>query len=189
MKLKKILAGALAGATVFAAMGSMASAYSERDGFMVHDTESELYYTVNGEKVGTGTLKPIVFSNPDKTVADQIIMMLPIREIAETLGFKVDWDDENKTVILQDNERLVLIPTNVNEVYVNGELKSLTCENPVIKDDRTYVDINSICEIFGFGGAMYSPYEHDLYEGGIITYEGDEIPEELREKWEAIRNE
>lgn len=177
MRFKKILSGVLAGAAIFAATGSMASAYSQRDGFMVHDTESELYYTVNGEKVGTGTLKPVTVSNADETA-----VMLPIREIAEILGCKVGWDDENKTVILQDDERLVLIPTNVNEVYVNGELKGTGFEKAFIKDDRTYVDINYICEIFGFGGAMYSPYEKDFYEGGIATYEGNEIPNRTGER-------
>ncbi|MEQ2401880.1 copper amine oxidase N-terminal domain-containing protein, partial [Peptoniphilus hominis (ex Hitch et al. 2025)] len=41
--------------------------------------------------------------------------MLPIRFVAEALGFNVQWDNENRTVILIDKENVVKIPVDTNQ--------------------------------------------------------------------------
>ncbi|WP_167627535.1 stalk domain-containing protein [Peptoniphilus vaginalis] len=76
------------------------------------------------------------------------ITMLPIRFVAEGLGFNVRWDKDSRTVILIDKENLVKIPVDTNKIIVNG--KEYTSDvKPVIKNDRTMLPIANIARALG----------------------------------------
>lgn len=47
--------------------------------------------------------------------------MLPIRYVAESLGFMVTWDANTRTVYLVDKENIVQIPVDTNNIIVNGK--------------------------------------------------------------------
>jgi|GEM_PF-3468636 len=74
--------------------------------------------------------------------------MLPIRFVAEALGFNVRWDKDSRTVILIDKENVVKIPVDTNKIIVNG--KEYTSDvKPVIKNDRTMLPIANIARALG----------------------------------------
>ncbi|WP_209019083.1 stalk domain-containing protein, partial [Peptoniphilus raoultii] len=74
--------------------------------------------------------------------------MLPIRFVAEALGFNVQWDNENRTVILIDKENVVKIPVDTNQIIVNGKVYESDVK-PVIRNDRTMLPIANIARALG----------------------------------------
>ena len=74
--------------------------------------------------------------------------MLPIRFVAEALGFKVEWDETTRTVILTDKDTVVKIPVDTNQIIVNGTVFESDV-NPIIKNDRTMLPIANIARTLG----------------------------------------
>ncbi len=74
--------------------------------------------------------------------------MLPLRCIAETLGFKVDWDRATRTVTLTDKEFKVQIPIETNKIIVNGSTY-YSDANPVIRNNRTMLPVANIARALG----------------------------------------
>ncbi|KXB69961.1 copper amine oxidase N-terminal domain-containing protein, partial [Peptoniphilus sp. DNF00840] len=74
--------------------------------------------------------------------------MLPIRFVAEALGFNVRWDKDSRTVILIDKENVVKIPVDTNKIIVN-EKEYISDVKPVIKNDRTMLAIANIARALG----------------------------------------
>ena len=74
--------------------------------------------------------------------------MLPIRFVAEGLGFNVRWDKDSRTVILIDKENVVKIPVDTNKIIVN-EKEYTSDVKPVIKNDRTMLPIANIARALG----------------------------------------
>ena len=74
--------------------------------------------------------------------------MLPIRYVAEALGFMVTWDANTRTVYLVDKENIVQIPVNTNNIVVNG--KSFTSDvKPMIKNNRTMLPVANVARALG----------------------------------------
>lgn len=74
--------------------------------------------------------------------------MLPLRYIAEALGFKVDWDRATRTVTLSDKSFKVVIPTSTNQIIVNGTTY-YSDANPVIRNNRLMLPIANIARALG----------------------------------------
>lgn len=74
--------------------------------------------------------------------------MLPLRFIAEALGFKVEWNHAARTVILTDKEFKVEIPVNTNKIIVNGSTY-YSDVNPVLKNNRTMLPVANIARALG----------------------------------------
>ena len=74
--------------------------------------------------------------------------MLPIRFVAEALGFNVQWDNDNRTVILIDKENVVKIPVDTNQIIVNGKVYESDVK-PVIRNNRTMLPIANIARALG----------------------------------------
>ena len=74
--------------------------------------------------------------------------MLPIRFVAEALGFKVEWDETTRTVILTNKDTVVKIPVDTNQIIVNGTVFESDV-NPIIKSDRTMLPIANIARALG----------------------------------------
>ena len=74
--------------------------------------------------------------------------MLPIRYVAEALGFMVTWDANTRTVYLVDKENIVQIPVNTNNIIVNG--KTFTSDvKPMIKNNRTMLPVANVARALG----------------------------------------
>lgn len=74
--------------------------------------------------------------------------MLPIRFVAEALGFKVEWDDHTRTVILTDKDNVVRIPVDTNKIIVNGK-EFESDAKPILRNNRTMLPIGNIARALG----------------------------------------
>lgn len=84
-------------------------------------------------------------------------VMLPLRKIAETLGFSVEWDGENRTVLL--NSGMYSLQIGVNS-YIKGRMVPVALKAaPYIKEDLTYVPVEYFTEILEAAATV----ENDVY--------------------------
>lgn len=73
---------------------------------------------------------------------------VPIRFIAEELGYDVKWDGANKKVTMTSDGTKVELTIGSNKMMVNG--KAVLLDTPAeIRDDRTFVPLRAIAEAFG----------------------------------------
>lgn len=73
---------------------------------------------------------------------------VPIRFIAEELGYDVKWDGANKKVTMTNDGTTVELTIGSNKMMVNG--KAVLLDAPAeIRDDRTFVPLRAIAEAFG----------------------------------------
>ncbi|KXB71578.1 stalk domain-containing protein [Peptoniphilus sp. DNF00840] len=73
---------------------------------------------------------------------------VPIRFIAEELGYDVKWDGANKKVTMTSDGTTVELTIGSNKMMVNG--KAVLLDAPAeIRDDRTFVPLRAIAEAFG----------------------------------------
>lgn len=73
---------------------------------------------------------------------------VPIRFIAEELGYDVKWDGANKKVTMTNEGTTVELTIGSNKMMVNG--KAVLLDAPAeIRDDRTFVPLRAIAEAFG----------------------------------------
>lgn len=100
----------------------------------------KLVVTVNGvQKEVVMDVEPFISNNRT---------MLPIRFVAEALGFKVEWDDPTRTVILTDKDTVVKIPVDTNQIIVNGKVFESDVK-PILKSNRTMLPIANIARALG----------------------------------------
>lgn len=74
--------------------------------------------------------------------------MLPIRYVAEALGFMVTWDANTRTVYLVDKENIVQIPVDTNNIIVNGKA-FVSDVKPMIKNNRTMLPVANVSRALG----------------------------------------
>ena len=74
--------------------------------------------------------------------------MLPVRYVAEALGFDVDWNESTRTVILKEGSTRVEIPVDTNKIIVNGTVYTSDVK-PEIKNNRTMLPIANIARALG----------------------------------------
>ena len=99
-----------------------------------------LVVTVNGvQKEVVMDVEPFISNNRT---------MLPIRFIAEALGFEVEWDNTNRTVILTDKDTVVKIPVDTNQIIVNGSVFESDVK-PILKNGRTMLPFANIARALG----------------------------------------
>ena len=96
--------------------------------------EENITVTVNGQTVAFPDQKPIL--RDDRT-------LVPIRFIAEILGYEVDWDPEENTALIDDGRIKLWIGTNRAEL--DGKAVTLDTSSILI-NDRTMVPLRVIAE-------------------------------------------
>ena len=74
--------------------------------------------------------------------------MIPLRTVAEALGFEVEWNRSTRTVVLKDNNTRVEIPVDTNKIIVNGTVYTSDVK-PEIKNNRTMLPIANIARALG----------------------------------------
>ena len=74
--------------------------------------------------------------------------MLPLRFVAEALGFKVMWISETRTVVIYDDEFKVEIPVDSNLIIVNG-VSYESDVKPQLVNNRTLLPIANIARALG----------------------------------------
>ncbi len=98
------------------------------------EDDSIINILVNNEKI----ISPVAFINQDG------VAMVPIRAISESLGYKVTWNNDERSVEI-DNEVSLKIEQNN---YLNYEKTQIELETaPVIVNDHTYVPLSFFKEV------------------------------------------
>ncbi len=94
---------------------------------------------------GRGTT-PIIISGWNRT-------LVPIRAIVEKLGAAVEWNDKDKIVTIQIDNKLIKLQIGNNIAEVNGKKVSIDDTNPLVKpiimNDRTMVPLRFVAEQIG----------------------------------------
>ena len=101
----------------------------------------------------TGELQVVIGTAPikfttGKPYAEGNNVMVPIRELAEHLGAKTEWNQTTKTATLSKDEDKVEIIIGSVAAKVNGKAV-MTGINPVMRDDRIYMPIKFLGEALG----------------------------------------
>ena len=99
---------------------------------------------------------PVVFWQQDPVIINGFTLV-PVKEISESLGAKVDWNQQEKKVTITKDNVAVSMVNNVNSISiynVNGE--SLTLSRNVTLDTcvtivngKTMVPVRVVAETFG----------------------------------------
>lgn len=74
---------------------------------------------------------------------------VPLRFISENLGFKVNWDNESRSAIIEHNSGNIVVAIGSNTVNTPSGQVKMDVE-AFIKDGRTYVPVRFIAEALGF---------------------------------------
>lgn len=73
---------------------------------------------------------------------------VPIRFIAEELGYDVNWISRNRSIIIMNNNTKLGLKPGSNEIIVDAKSNYLDTP-PIIKDGRTFIPLRFIAELFG----------------------------------------
>lgn len=95
---------------------------------------------LDGKELTTGQSVPV--ENVNGTV------MVPLRLISESLGYKVDWNQKSKTVTIEQQGKTIKLVVNQKAASVDGKTVMLTTA-PILRSDTTLVPIRFISEQFG----------------------------------------
>lgn len=85
--------------------------------------------------------------------------MVPLRALGESLGAKVLWNDDIKTVTIVKDDTILQFVANSANYYVNSE-KHTSDSAPVIKNGRTYIPLRVVAEALGKN--VYWNNDHQL---------------------------
>ena len=94
--------------------------------------------------------------------------MVPMRAIFESIGAKVTWDQETKTVIAlynaNEEEKALILQVGNNYAFLNGE--KIEFKQPAeIVNDRTFVPLRAVNESLGYK----VDWDQDTYTVTITT--------------------
>lgn len=100
-----------------------------------NNLDFDVYQDVTGFSIvvsGETTSAPTAYNNEDGVV------MVPVRAIAEGLGYEVSWNNENQSVMIGGNISLTIGEDNYN---INGNIVKLGAK-PSLTHSSTYVPIS-----------------------------------------------
>lgn len=73
--------------------------------------------------------------------------LVPVRFIAESLDYKVQWRPEDRTVIISDDDDTIVMTIGSNIARHNG-VETRLYSTPQIRSDRTFLPVRDIAERF-----------------------------------------
>ena len=88
---------------------------------------------------------------------------VPLRLLAESMGYLVEWDEEGFTATLRKGENTLVIPLRKQAMYINGRWVDLT-DPIIIRGNRAFLPARSIAEALGF--KVY--WNHDARQVTIV---------------------
>ncbi|MBY9081704.1 N-acetylmuramoyl-L-alanine amidase [Paenibacillus sp. HN-1] len=95
---------------------------------------------LDGKEITAGQSVPV--ENVNGTI------MVPLRMIAENLGYKVDWNQTSKLVTIVQGDTTIKLTVGQSSAAVNDKTVTLT-QAPILRSDTSLVPIRFISEQFG----------------------------------------
>lgn len=102
--------------------------------------KADLTYT-QGDQTGVYQMDVAPFMYQDR-------LMVPIRFVAQALGFTVDWNHETRTAILTNGDTVVEMPVGTNIIRVNGQYHESDVPS-MIHSDRTMLSLGNVARALG----------------------------------------
>lgn len=106
---------------------------------IIRESDDDITVELNGEKL----------ENETKAVIHNNRTMLPMREIFEALGAEIAWDENTKRATARIGDDVLEISDEENVIYLNGNPVSTDVPG-FIMDNKVYVPIRVVSELFGF---------------------------------------
>ena len=107
-------------------------------------TVSALAVSAASTKDITVKVNDTVIRFPDqKPIVQNERILVPIRFVAEALGYDVDWNEKDNTAVIDDGKIVLYIGTN--KAKINGKSVTLDVASTVVRD-RTMVPLRVIAE-------------------------------------------
>ena len=107
-------------------------------------TVSALAVSAASTKDITVKVNDTVILFPDqKPIIQNERTLVPIRFVAEALGYDVDWNEQDNTAVIEDGKIILYIGTN--KAKINGKSVTLDVASTVVRD-RTMVPLRVIAE-------------------------------------------
>lgn len=110
--------------------------------------------------------------------------LVPIRFIAEALGYNVDWENATRTVVIDDGVNVITMQIESKAASFNGRPIQLNKE-PAIRDGRTFIPVRDVAETLGkyvdWDDQNYTVVIGKGYQGPIQASRGSITAEEARE--------
>lgn len=120
--------------------------------------DSPIKIILNGKECVFPDVKPYV--NEDNRT------LVPIRFVASELGADVEWNQEESSVKITNDGKVILLRINDYVIKVNGDPLTLDTK-PILKDGRTMVPLRFITETL----------EKNIeYQNGIVTITDSIVP-------------
>lgn len=109
--------------------------------------KNSIILMLNNSKASVkGELKNIdLYNDATKPVVIDGRTLLPVRFISESVGAKVDWDENTSTVKVALSDKEINLKIGENTLTING-VKNTIDSYPRIIDSRTYLPVRAICE-------------------------------------------
>ena len=111
----------------------------------------------------------IEFDVQPQVINDRV--MVPLRAIAESLGYDVVWNNDTRSVDLMKGPQFTSIYIDQNRYFRNKMAPSPLSAAPVIVDGRTLVPVEFVTEILGFG-VEYKDGQMKIYDEPFATLVG-----------------
>jgi len=111
----------------------------EYDGSIHRYGAEEVYIVVNDKQLTNLAMPPIIMN--DRT-------LVPVREVFECLGAKVDWKESTREVNITYNDSIVILKIDFNNAIVNGKQTSMSVA-PKIINDKTMIPLRFVSESLG----------------------------------------
>jgi hypothetical protein len=77
------------------------------------------------------------------------VTMIPLRALAEVLGYKVNFDDQERSVIIARDDEHVVLFLDTNRVLINDD-EDFMLHKPIVRHGRTFIPLRYITEFFGY---------------------------------------
>ncbi|MCL2837732.1 MAG: stalk domain-containing protein [Oscillospiraceae bacterium] len=111
---------------------------SQSGGDIAPPNPNEITVTLNGERVDFD-VSPIIIDNRT---------LVPFRAIFEALDMEVEWDNDTRTAIGENDDVRIELPIDSTTAYINGE--DVTLDAPaMLHNERTMVPLRFIAEATG----------------------------------------
>lgn len=99
---------------------------------------------------------PIIFDTALPLIKDSTTL-IPLRKVSESLGAKIEWDEENKTITGTKKNKIFILTLDSNLAKINGESIELIAA-PLVIEGSTMVPARFIAESLD----MYVEWQEDI---------------------------
>ena len=109
----------------------------------------QIVMKINNSKAFVSTLETVIDYNDNSItpIVDNGIVFIPVRFVAQHSGCRVEWIQENNTLVIIDKENnTIQISINSNVAIIQG--RSITLKyQPKLINNRTYMEINDLASL------------------------------------------